>query len=78
MYFTFFHSFKQGWDIKGNKDGGREKANSEKLQRITTDEEGEFPLSFCIKAKHDKPHQYMLREKPNCFNCNICQNTIKN
>lgn len=28
------------------------------------DEEGEFPLSFCIKGKHDKPQSYgMLRKK---------------
>lgn len=28
------------------------------------DEEGEFPLSFCSKAQHDKPHSYStLRKK---------------
>lgn len=34
-----------------------EKKTTEKLQRIIMGEEGEFPLSFCIKSKHDKPHQ---------------------
>lgn len=42
--------------------GEGKKTSSEKLQRIIMDEEGEFPLSFCIKGKHDKSHQYAQKK----------------
>lgn len=67
QYFTKEHFFTLSNRIeilKEIKIGGREKNNCAKLQRIIMDEEGEFPLSFCFKAQHDKPHSYStLRKK---------------
>lgn len=42
---------------RGEKQNKQTKKNRENLQWIIMNGEGEFPLSFWGRAKHDKPHR---------------------